>query len=196
QLEYLQAVSEAELEDVTAGHWAQRYREMLAHRKGGRMPRFEKTLWSLGKEPAKKILESFVKAARATADFYLANVCTDGIPMWDTGAPKLYRRGAHARKPADPFNTWEPVDSPAAAIAAQGLWRLGSYLTAKGEKENGVRYRQAGLTIARTLFDEPYLATRAQHQGLLLHSVYHRPNGWDYIAPRQKVPNGESSMWG
>jgi hypothetical protein len=31
---------------------------------------------------------------------------------------------------------------------------------------------------------------------LLLHSIYHRPNGWDYIAPGQKVPNGESSMWG
>jgi len=29
-----------------------------------------------------------------------------------------------------------------------------------------------------------------------LHSVYHRPNGWDYMAPGQMVPNGESSMWG
>ena len=29
-----------------------------------------------------------------------------------------------------------------------------------------------------------------------MHSVYHRPNGWDYIARGQKVPNGESSMWG
>jgi hypothetical protein len=26
--------------------------------------------------------------------------------------------------------------------------------------------------------------------------VYHRPNGWDFIARGQKVPNGESSMWG
>jgi hypothetical protein len=31
---------------------------------------------------------------------------------------------------------------------------------------------------------------------LILHSVYHRPNGWDYVAPGQKIPNGESSMWG
>jgi hypothetical protein len=31
---------------------------------------------------------------------------------------------------------------------------------------------------------------------LLLHSVYHRPNGWDYVASGEKVPNGESSMWG
>jgi len=58
------------------------------------------------------------------------------------------------------------------------------------------RYRQAGLTIARTLFSEPYLSIAPKHQGLILHSVYHRPNGWDYIAPGQKVPNGESSMWG
>ena len=46
------------------------------------------------------------------------------------------------------------------------------------------------------MFDEPYLSTSLKHQGLLLHSVYHRPNGWDYVAPGRKVPNGESSMWG
>ena len=116
--------------------------------------------------------------------------------MWDTSAPKLHRLGNHLDKPADPFNAWEPVDSSAAAIAAQGLVRLGNYLTAKGEKKNGTRYRQAGLTVANTLFGEPYLSISAKHQGLLLHSVYHRPNGWDYIAPGQKVPNGESSLWG
>ncbi len=27
-------------------------------------------------------------------------------------------------------------------------------------------------------------------------SIYHRPNGWDYIPPGHKVPCGESSMWG
>ena len=36
----------------------------------------------------------------------------------------------------------------------------------------------------------------SQHEGLILHSVYHRPNGWDYIPPGRKVPCGESSMWG
>jgi hypothetical protein len=138
----------------------------------------------------------FLEAARATADFYLANSCTDGIPMWDTGAPQLHRLGAYLAKPADPFNRWEPVDSSAAAIAAQGLVRLGNYLSGTGDGKNGDRYRQAGLTVANTLFDEPYLSTDPKHQGLLLHSVYHRPNGWDYVAPGQKVPNGESSMWG
>ncbi|HWX23045.1 MAG TPA: glycosyl hydrolase [Candidatus Binatia bacterium] len=142
------------------------------------------------------VVPVFRRAAAATADFYLANCCTDGIPSWDTGAPNLHRLGDYLNKPANPFNSWEPVDSSAAVVAAQGLIRLGNYVTAKGEERNGTRYRQAGLTIAETLFAEPYLSTTAKHQGLLLHSVYHRPNGWDYIAPGQKVPNGESSMWG
>ena len=117
--------------------------------------------------------------------------------MWDTGAPNLHRLPAnYLDKPADPFNKFEPVDSSAAAIAAQGLIRLGNYLNSTSDKKSAVRYRQAGLSISKTLFSEPYLSTDPKHQGLLLHSVYHRPNGWDYIAPGQSVPNGESSMWG
>ena len=140
---------------------------------------------------------ALVEAATATADFYLANTCADGIPMWDTGAPNLHRLPAnYLSKPADPFNAYEPVDSSAAAIAAQGLIRLGNYLIAKGDTKNGARYRQAGLTVADTLFSEPYLSASPKHQGLILHSVYHRPSGWDYIPPGQKVPNGESSLWG
>jgi rhamnogalacturonyl hydrolase YesR len=157
--------------------------------------------------------ERFEMAATATADFYLTNACADGIPMWDTGAPNLHHLSAsYLNKPSDPCNKFEPVDSSAAAIAAQGLIRLGNYLLAQSVKaagsstgtsdfglrasDLGRRYRQGGLTIAKTLFSEPYLSTDPKHQGLILHSVYHRPNGWDYIAPGQKVPNGESSMWG
>ena len=88
------------------------------------------------------------------------------------------------------------MDSSAAAIAAQGLIRLGNYLAAKGGEVDGALYRQAGLTVANTLLDEPYLSANPRHQGLLLHSVYHRPNGWDYVAPGRKVPSGQSSMWG
>ncbi len=51
---------------------------------------------------------------------------TDGIPYWDTGAPGLARLGDYLGRPADPFNDQEPVDSSAAAIAAQGLIRLGN----------------------------------------------------------------------
>lgn len=144
---------------------------------------------------ATPIKNFFLKAAVVTAEFYIANSCADGIPIWDTGAPNLHRLGDYLAKPSDPFNSWEPMDSSAAAIAAQGLIRLGNYLLARKEKK-GVRYRQAGLTIANALFEEPYLSTSPQHQGLILHSVYHRPNGWDCAAPGQKIPNGESSMWG
>jgi unsaturated chondroitin disaccharide hydrolase len=144
----------------------------------------------------KSVPPFFARAARATADFYIAHSCADGIPMWDVGAPGLERLGDYLGKPANPFNDFEPVDSSAAAIAAQGLIRLGNSLVAEGDKKAGERYRQAGLSVAGVLFDEPYLASNLRHQGLLLHSVYHRPNGWDYIATGQKVPNGESSMWG
>jgi len=137
-----------------------------------------------------------LRAASATADYYLAWACADGIPMWDTGAPQLHRLGAYGSKAADPFNRWEPVDSSASAIAAQGFLRLGNYLLRSGKKAQGTKYRQAGFTLARSLMQEPYLSTSERHQGLLLHSVYHRPNGWDYIQRGQQVPNGESSMWG
>jgi hypothetical protein len=147
-------------------------------------------------ETAREVRATLLRAARVTAEFYLENTCADGVPMWDTGAPGLQHMGNYRSKPADPFNAWEPVDSSAAAIAAQGLIRLGNFLAAFGDRRQGQRFKQAGLTTARTIFDEPYLSTSSRHQGLLLHSIYHRPNGWDYVAPRQKIPNGESSMWG
>ena len=137
----------------------------------------------------------FLKAACATADFYLEQSPTDGIPYWDTGAPGLSRLGNYLARPADPFNAHEPVDSSAAAIAAQGLLRLGHYLVVRDPRLS-TRYWQAGLTVLDSLLDEPYLSTGSQHQGLILHSVYHRPNGWDYIPSGRKVPCGESSMWG
>ena len=142
------------------------------------------------------IQEVLLKAARATCDFYIAHTPTDGVPYWDTGAPGLHKMGDYLSKPADPFNDYEPVDSSAAAIGAQGLLRLGHYLISKSQKEAGKIYFQAGLTVMDTLLDEPYLSTHESHQGLLLHSIYHRPNGWDYTPNGSKIPNGESSMWG
>jgi hypothetical protein len=149
-----------------------------------------------GLDVKKDILPFMIKAARAVCDFYIDNCPTDGVPYWDTGAPDLYKLGDYLNKPADPFNDFEPVDSSSAPIAAQGLLRLGRYLQQNNEKESGDRYWQAGLTILNTILDEPYLSTAQSHQGLLLHSVYHRPNGWDYIPQGSKIPHGESSMWG
>ena len=137
-----------------------------------------------------------LKPARASCDFYLKHTPTDGIPYWDTGAPNLHKLGEYLDRPAEPENPYEPVDSSAAAIAAQGLLRLGHYLKRHGDTETGTAYFQAGLTTLNTLFDEPYLSSDSGHQGLILHSIYHQPNGWDHIPKGQKIPSGESSMWG
>ncbi len=144
-----------------------------------------------------KIESMMRRAALATCDYYLEQAATDGIPYWDTGAPNLEKIGDWLNQPSDPFNYYEPVDSSAAAIAAQGLWRFGTYLNRQPEQAGrGDDYTQAALTIAKTLFDPPYLSTDPPHQGLILHSIYHRPGGWDYVPPGRHVPCGESSMWG
>ncbi len=145
----------------------------------------------------KEGIESLMlKAALAVSDFYINYTPSDGIPYWDTGAPGLHNIENYLDKAADPFNKFEPVDSSAAAIAAQGLLRLGRYVKLKGLNEMGDKYLQAGLTVSRTLLREPYLSKNKDHQGLILHSTYHRPNNWDYIPEGQSVPCGESSMWG
>jgi hypothetical protein len=143
----------------------------------------------------KAVVETMLKAAKATADFYIDHTSSDGIPYWDTGAPGLMKLGDYYNAPADPYNEFEPVDSSAAAITAQGLLRLGNYLL-KADPENATRYVQAGLTVIRTLLGEPYISTADEHEGLILHSVYHRPNGWDNIPAGRKIPCHESSMWG
>jgi hypothetical protein len=140
------------------------------------------------------------EAARATCDFYVsAAAAADGVPYWDTGAPGLAMLKDWELRPADPFNDYEPVDSSAAAIAAQGLIRFGRVLAARGHSaQDGTRYQQAGLHVLDTLLDDsgPYLSTDPSHQGLLLHSIYHRPNGWDHVPKGSTIPRGESSQWG
>jgi hypothetical protein len=143
--------------------------------------------------PAKRdALAMLEMAARATCDFYMNQAsAADGICYWDTGAPGLSRLGDWKSRAADPMNAFEPVDSSSSAIAAQGLIRLGVILGEAGEE-----YFRAGLQVAETLFAEPYLSIDPQHEGILLHSIYHRPNGWDYIPKGSCIPRGESSMWG
>ena len=136
-------------------------------------------------------------AARATCDFYIDHAaCADGIPYWDTGAPGLSAMPGWGERDADPFNDHEPAESSAAAIAAQGLLRLGHVLDRR--KMNGERYTQAGLRVLDTLLDpaRPYLSQSPEHQGLILHAIYHRPNGWDHVPKGSKIPRGESCQWG
>jgi hypothetical protein len=132
------------------------------------------------------------RAARATCDFYIMRASArDGICYWDTGAPGLAQLGDWRNRAANPHNDFEPVDSSACAIAAQGLLRLGHVLG-----DAGRAYTHAGLNVLHRLLEEPYLSLDPHHEGILLHSVYHRPNGWDFIPVGAKIPCGESSMWG
>jgi unsaturated chondroitin disaccharide hydrolase len=151
---------------------------------------------SAGAASKRSVLGRFLETAEAAGDFYIRHTPADGIPYWDTGAPGLLELGDYLSVPSDPFNEHEPVDSSAAAIAAQGLLRLGHYLIWKKAPRRAGRFWQAGLTVLRTITEAPYLSERPAHQGLILHSVYHRPNGWDYIPRGSSIPSGESSMWG
>ncbi|MBI3831247.1 MAG: glycoside hydrolase family 88 protein [Planctomycetes bacterium] len=142
-----------------------------------------------------KCLKQTERAARATAEFLIEHTCVDGIPMWDTGAPGLAKMGEVYVRTSQPRNPYEPVDSSAACIAAQGYLRLGVLLS-KRDRAAAARYTQAGLTMARALFSPPYLSEDPQHQGLVLHSIYHRPRGWDHAPEKGLAPYGESSLWG
>ncbi|GAA5480569.1 hypothetical protein [Haloferula helveola] len=135
-----------------------------------------------------------LRAAIAIAENFIENTPADGISYWDQAGPNSHK--LDLSKPADPFNEWEPVDSTASAITAQGLFRLSRYLRSKGDDGKADRYETAGLVTAGSLFREPYLSTDDAHQGLLLHSIYHHPNGWDNRPDPDKAPYGESSMWG
>ncbi len=143
-----------------------------------------------------KVMKIFSDTAEAVADFYINNSPTDGIPYWDIGAPGLLKMGDYLNRPSDPFNDFEPVDSSAAVIAAQGFVRLGKFLIDRKYIDEGKKYFQTGLTIADNIFSEPYLSIDSNHQGLVLHSVYHRPRGWDNIPKDKKNPSGEATMWG
>lgn len=136
-----------------------------------------------------------LEAARATCDFYIDHAsAADGIPYWDTGAPRLAYINDWQARASEPFNDHEPVDSSAAAIAAQGLLRLSRILASRGE--DGSRYEDKALRALDRMLTEPFLSTDEQHQGLLLHAIYHRPNGWDHIPQGSKIPRGESCLWG
>ncbi len=138
-----------------------------------------------------EVLARFEMVTREVCDYYLSHTPLDGIPYWDTGGPNLHLIEDALNRPADPFNSHEPVDSSAAAIAAQALLRYGHYLG-----DAGRTYLAAGLQIMERLSSETYLSTDDTHEGLLLHSIYHYPNAWDYAEHTGATPRGESCMWG
>ena len=91
---------------------------------------FAEQLEFLSKIGEDRMAAELLDAARATSDFYIEQAtAADGIPYWDTGAPQLHCLGDWRSRAGEPENPFEPVDSSAAAIAAQGLLRLGAIRT-------------------------------------------------------------------
>jgi unsaturated chondroitin disaccharide hydrolase len=142
-----------------------------------------------------ELTHTLEKAAIATSEFYIANTPSDGIPYWDTGAPQLYRLGDYMNRPADPYNAFEPVDSSAACIAAQGFLRIGNYFDLPVRKNPKNTWKQ-DIKLLTFCFRNPIFQLTLNTKALILHSIYHRPNGWDYTPEKGKVPYGESCMWG
>ena len=135
------------------------------------------------------------EAAQATSDFYIDEAADDGIPYWDTGAPGLAalddwrprRRSVQRSRARGQFGGGHRRAGPAAARTAPDVaWRGRRSLHAGRPAGRRDAHRSAG----------PYLSTDAAHHGLLLHSVYHWPNGWDHVPAGARVPRGESSQWG
>ena len=142
-----------------------------------------------------EVIERFTEVSRACADYFIEYTAPNGIPYWDTGAPNLHKLGDYLMKNPDPYNPWEPVDSSAAAIAAQGLLRLGLFLKER-QIPDTVKYLGCAITVSQTLFSDEYISLHEKHEGLLLHAVYHVPNNWDNPSSKSSLPAGESCMWG
>ena len=134
------------------------------------------------------------RAARATCDFYIHQASAlDGICYWDTGAPQLASAGRLAeRKPADPFNDYEPVDSSASAIAAQGLIRLGHALGECRTQLHASRIDRVAAA-ARGAVSLSRSASRRNSVAQCLSSAQWLGSRFRRAA---KIPCGESSMWG
>jgi len=122
-----------------------------------------------------KVISRLLESCLACCDHFIDNSPEDGVPLWDTGGP----------------SDNEPLDSSAAAIAAQGMLRISRHVS-----DNAERYSNAGFKIMDTLLSEPFLSTDAKHEGLLLNSVYHWPNRWDHVPSDSTVASGEATMWG
>jgi hypothetical protein len=87
------------------------------------------------------------RAAQGLSKAFTAAATADCDLLGTTPAPTASRCGIRARRTYTdfrriiwarrliPFNKFEPVDGSAATIAAQGLIRLGNYLTANGDRE-------------------------------------------------------------
>lgn len=111
--------------------------------------------------------ESFLRAARRCADYFLAHLPADRVAYWDLEFGD---------------GSGEERDSSAAAIAASGLLELADALGAAGD-----HYRDAAGRILASLIDRYSTARHPRSNALLLHGVYDKPKG---------IGVDEGTLWG
>jgi len=98
----------------------------------------------------------FLDVAIRCAECYLRRSPPGLVPLWDFDLP------------ADAPQLW---DSSAGAIAASGLWDLSEAVSDPNQQQ---RYRNAALTILRTLCSDEFLPfQKPDWEGILMHGVYH-----------------------
>ena len=107
---------------------------------------------------------ALLDAAERAADFYLAELPDDGVPLWD------------ARAPGGPD---EERDASAGSIAAAGLLDLAGLAADAGAAE---RYRQAADQTLQSLAGPAYAAPAAWAP-ILLRSVGSKPEGTEVAVP-------------
>ena len=111
----------------------------------------------------------FLDTAQRCADFYLERTPPHGVPPNDWEEPSPAR----------------PYESSAAAIAASGLFQLGSLTS---DPERAARYEGSARTILDTLCGPEFLAIQTPGwEGILKHGSYHERKG---------LGVDESVMWG
>jgi unsaturated chondroitin disaccharide hydrolase len=111
--------------------------------------------------------------AQRNADHFLDRLPPSFVPPWDYDVPE-----GPDRIP----------DSSAGAIAASGLWNLGSLADDAEGSDDAARYRNASLNLINALCTDEYVAWNdAAWEGLLKRGVYHKHKG---------LGVDESVMWG
>ncbi|UUO09068.1 glycoside hydrolase family 88 protein [Blastopirellula sp. J2-11] len=118
--------------------------------------------------------EEFLEVAERNADYWLANLPADGVPLWDFDAD------VNAPLPFGPQK-----ESSAGAIAASGLLDLAKQTKDPAKAE---AYRATALKMLDAMVEPEYLAINDPGwEGILKHGVYHTA---------KDLGVDESVMWG
>ncbi|MFL9484959.1 glycoside hydrolase family 88 protein [Chitinophagaceae bacterium LWZ2-11] len=121
----------------------------------------------------------YLETAQKMADFFLdnKNLPADKIPYWDFNAnEKGYTPGikSHTKE-----ITTIPRDASAAAVTASALFELSKYSGEKGKK-----YKEAAITMLRSLSSENYRAKLGENADfILMHSTGSIPHGFEIDKP-------------